>query len=201
MLSAFADPTARHEYGLSTTVYNPFNRWSHRGFWLELLDAALDARVVTKSIATDSTYVKAQRAAFGAKGGCSPQATGRSRGGWTIEIPALTDGIGRHYALMLTPGNVSAMKAAPALLGRAGRVRYLLGDKGYDAARLRRLGRDFGAIPVIPGRRGAIANAPSATTSSATPVATSSRMPYAASRASAVSPPTTTDSLAIPSPV
>lgn len=54
---------------------------------------------------------------------------------------------------MLTPGNVSDMKAAPALLERAGRMRYLLGDKGYDADRLRRLARDVGAIPVIPGRR------------------------------------------------
>jgi hypothetical protein len=32
---------------------------------------------------------------------------------------------------MLTPGNVSDVKAAPALIERAGRMRYLLGDKGY----------------------------------------------------------------------
>ena len=54
---------------------------------------------------------------------------------------------------MLTPGNVSNMKAAPLLLECAGRMRYLLGDKGYDADRLRRLAHDAGAIPVIPGRR------------------------------------------------
>jgi transposase len=56
------------EYGPSTTV-NRFNRWSHRGFWLKLLDALVDAGAVTKSTAIDSTYIKAQRAAFGAKGG------------------------------------------------------------------------------------------------------------------------------------
>ena len=38
---------------------------------------------------------------------------------------------------MLTPGNVSDIKTAPALLERAGRMRYLLGDKGCDADRLR----------------------------------------------------------------
>jgi transposase len=32
-------------------------------------------------------------------------------------------------------------------------MRYLLGDKGYDADRLRRLLRDAGAVPAIPGRR------------------------------------------------
>jgi len=54
---------------------------------------------------------------------------------------------------MLTPGNVSDVKAAPALLERAGPMRYLLGDKGYDADRLRRSLREAGTTPVIPGRR------------------------------------------------
>jgi len=57
------------DYGPSTTVYNRFNRWSHRGFWVTLLDALVDTGAVTKSTSIDSTYVKAQRAAFGAKGG------------------------------------------------------------------------------------------------------------------------------------
>lgn len=57
------------EYGPSTTVYNRFNRWSRRGFWLKLLDALVDAGVVARSTAIDSTYIKAQRAAFGGKGG------------------------------------------------------------------------------------------------------------------------------------
>lgn len=57
------------EYGPSTTVYNRFNRWSRRGFWLKLLNALVDAGAVTKSTALDSTYIKAQRAAFGGKGG------------------------------------------------------------------------------------------------------------------------------------
>lgn len=57
------------DYGPSTTVYNRFNRWSRRGFWLQLLDALVEAGAVTKSTAIDSTYIKAQCAAFGAKGG------------------------------------------------------------------------------------------------------------------------------------
>src|SRR5688500_18546714 len=57
------------EYGPSTTVYNRFNRWSRRGFWLKLLDALVEAGAVTRSTAIDSTYVKAQRSAFGGKGG------------------------------------------------------------------------------------------------------------------------------------
>ena len=61
------------DYGPSTTVYNRFSRCSHRGFWLKLLDALVDAGAVSRSIAIDSTYVKAHRAAFGAKGGARPR--------------------------------------------------------------------------------------------------------------------------------
>ncbi len=57
------------DYGPSTTIYNRFNRWSRRRFWTGLLDALAGAGAVTKSTAIDSTYVKAQRAAFGGKGG------------------------------------------------------------------------------------------------------------------------------------
>ncbi len=73
------------DYGPSTTVYNRFNRWSRRGFWLKLLDALAGADAVTKSTAIDSTYIKAQRAAFGGKGGTrrrrsvAPEAAGQPK--------------------------------------------------------------------------------------------------------------------------
>jgi len=63
------------EYGPSNTIYNPvlsrvegrFNRWSRKGFWVKLLDALAQAGAVTKSTSIDSTYIKAQRSAFGGK--------------------------------------------------------------------------------------------------------------------------------------
>ena len=57
------------DYGPPTTVYNRFNRWSRKRFWVALLDALAGAGAITKSTSIDSTYVKAQRAAFGGKGG------------------------------------------------------------------------------------------------------------------------------------
>ena len=57
------------DYGPSTTIYNRFNRWSGRGFWTKPLDALAQAGAVTNSTAIDSTYIKAQRSAFGGKGG------------------------------------------------------------------------------------------------------------------------------------
>lgn len=65
------------EYGPHTTVYNRFNRWSRKRFWIDLLEALAGAGAVTKSTAIDSTYVKAQRSAFGGKGGQKRKVSGR----------------------------------------------------------------------------------------------------------------------------
>ncbi len=50
------------DYGPHTTIYNRYNRWSRKRFWLGLLEALANAGAITKSTAIDSTYVKAQRA-------------------------------------------------------------------------------------------------------------------------------------------
>ena len=57
------------DYGPSTTVYNRFNRWSRRRFWTGMLEALAKAGWSGEAAALDSTYVKAQRAAHGGKGG------------------------------------------------------------------------------------------------------------------------------------
>jgi hypothetical protein len=58
---------------------------------LQLLVALVDAGVVIKSTVIDSTYIKIQRAAFGAEGG----ARRKRSGGWTTKIHTLTDVVGR----------------------------------------------------------------------------------------------------------
>ena len=87
--------------------------------------------------------------------GARAQAIGPSRGGQTTEIHALTDVLGRPGVLLLTPGNVSDVTTAPAMLAEApGRIRRLSADKGYDADWLRTDLRNSGVAPVIPGKRG-----------------------------------------------
>lgn len=87
------------------------------------------------------------------KRGARTQAIGPSRGGSTTKLHALTDVVGRPFAIALTAGNISDVKAAPALLGEGRGIRHLIADKGYDADALRRSLRQAGAVPVIPGRR------------------------------------------------
>jgi transposase len=57
------------EYGPPTTIYNRFNRWSHRRLWTRILDALVAKGVLALSASVDSSYVKAHRSAHGGKGG------------------------------------------------------------------------------------------------------------------------------------
>lgn len=64
----------------------------------------------------------------------------------------MTDVLGRPFALLLTPGNVSDITVADDLIKRADGMRYLIADKGYDVDALRKSLRKSGSVPVIPGR-------------------------------------------------
>ncbi len=56
-------------YGPPTTIYNRFNRWSHRGIWQRIFATLVAAAAVPEDLAIDSTHVKAHRSAAGGKGG------------------------------------------------------------------------------------------------------------------------------------
>ena len=57
------------DYGPSTTIYNRFNRWSHRGLWTRLF-ATLSARAARPDdLSIDSTAVRVHRPMLGEKGG------------------------------------------------------------------------------------------------------------------------------------
>jgi len=65
---------------------------------------------------------------------------GRSRGGLTTKIHALTDANGLPIELVLTPGQAGDCPVAARLLGHLRKDTVVLADKAYDA----------GAAPNIP---------------------------------------------------
>src|SRR3954471_24782856 len=78
------------------------------------------------------------------------QAIGRSRGGRTTKIHALTDSACRPLAFMLTGGQVADCAAGELLLEQMPQVSMLHGDKGYDSNAIRRQIEGKGAMPNIP---------------------------------------------------
>jgi transposase len=87
------------------------------------------------------------------KRGAQVQAIGRSRGGPTTKIHALTDSCGRPVAFTLSPGNHADISEAPALLDKCPAPTRLLADKGYDANSLRNRLAATETEAVIPSTR------------------------------------------------
>src|SRR4051794_18771130 len=96
-------------------------------------------------------------------------AIGRSRGGLTTKVHALTDGAGRVLVVLLTGGNVhdttmftqlmAALRVARTGPGRPRtRPDYLLADKGYSSRANRGLLRDRGIGHTIPEKNDQAAN-------------------------------------------
>jgi transposase len=86
---------------------------------------------------------RSKRGAFG-------NAIGRSRGGRTTKIHALTDDHGRPIAFQLTPGNAHDLDGARALLAVVPCPSCLIADRAYDARSLRDWLAERGAQAVIP---------------------------------------------------
>jgi transposase len=77
-------------------------------------------------------------------------AIGRSRGGRTTKIHALTEDRGRPVAFLITPGNCHDLPAARDLLPTVPLPRRLLADRAYDANSLRNWLTERGVKAVIP---------------------------------------------------
>ncbi len=78
------------------------------------------------------------------------QAIGRSRGGRTTKIHALTDGFCRPVAFLLTGGQVADCTAGAMLIEQMPAAPILHADKGYDSNSIREQVRGRGAFANIP---------------------------------------------------
>jgi len=64
--------------------------------------------------------------------GTQTQAIGRSRGGWTTKIPALTDSLGNLVRFCLLPGNRYDTIGVASLIDGVS-FRGIIADKAFDA--------------------------------------------------------------------
>lgn len=86
-----------------------------------------------------------------AQGGTQNQAIGRSRGGITTKILALTDAFGNLVDFQLLPGQAHDLRDVPELIEDLASS-HLLADRAFDADWLRDALEAHGIAPVIPPR-------------------------------------------------
>ena len=138
------------EYGPHTTIYNRFNRWSSRELCQTIFAALVSVGEAPRLLMADSSAAKAHLSASGGRMGEIRQAVGRSRGGRTTKVHALTDEQGRPHAFLLTGGQVADIKGAASLLTSMPPSQKFVGDKAYDADHLRGWLRSRGTVRIIP---------------------------------------------------
>ena len=71
----------------------------------------------------------------------------------STKLHAICDSQGRPLELLITAGQVSDYIGARALLSSLPKVKWLLGDRGYDADWLREALQDKGISACIPSRK------------------------------------------------
>ena len=84
------------------------------------------------------------------KRGDFEQAIGRSRGGRTTKVHAITDDAGRPLAFTVTAGQTHDLVGVAALLGRIPTPRRLIADRAYDARKFWDWLAERGCEAVIP---------------------------------------------------
>ena len=86
------------------------------------------------------------------KGACQTEETGRSRGGLTTKVHAVTDAQGRVAALKLSPGQDHDLGPAYDLVDAVPADTVLLADKAYDADAFMEALAERDICPNIPNR-------------------------------------------------
>jgi transposase len=133
------------------SVFKRLARWQQRGRW-----AAWQAPVARapdgEQRLIDRTVVRAHPGAAGAENSAAEaEALGRSRGGLSTKLHALTDALGNPRTFVLTGGPASDIGQAERLIGTyPGHA--VLGDKGYDAEAFVPRVQERGMVALIPPR-------------------------------------------------
>jgi len=144
--------------GKWNSVFKRFSRWCEWDVW-QSPHRGCSQHPDLQKVLIDSTITRAHACAAGATGSnAEAEALGRSKGGFTTKIHAITDALGKPLDFILTGGQSSDIGQADALLQLtpAG-AEALLGDKGYDSDVFVHAIQERGMQAVIPPRCNRIA--------------------------------------------
>jgi transposase len=119
-------------YGKWRSIHKRFKSWVDRSIWQQIFDAAKDEPDM-EFVMIDSTVVRAHACAAGyGKDSQEREALGRSRGGFSTKIHAVTDALGNPLRFSLTGGHRNDITQAIPLTKDIENA-SVIADKGYDS--------------------------------------------------------------------
>lgn len=139
------------EYGSWRAIHKRFKYWSERGIWEKIFkDTQINPDM--EWVMIDSTIVRSHACSAGIFQ--EREALGRSRGGFSTKIHALTDALGNPLKFILTAGQRNDITQADSLIKNIYNSVFMA-DKGYDSKKLIESLEKKNCIPVIPNRKNA----------------------------------------------
>jgi transposase len=137
--------------GKWNSVFKRFSRWCKQDVW-KSLHGGCSVYSDLQHVLIDSTITRAHACAAGAaESSSAAEALGRSKGGFTTKIHAITDSLGNPLDFILTPGQSSDIGQAENLLTLTPEgAGALLADKGYDSDAFIQAVQEKGLTVVIP---------------------------------------------------
>lgn len=123
------------EFGHWNSVFMRFSRWCKNSIWNIIFETEAQYADL-QEVSIDSTVNRAHACAAGMKGSNEQsEALGRSKGGFSTKVHAVSDALGLPIKFILTPGQNSDISQAENLIQNVD-ADALLGDKGYDSNNL-----------------------------------------------------------------
>lgn len=138
-------------YGKWRAVHKRFKSWVKRNIWQQIFDGSKDI-IDMEFILIDSTIVRAHACAAGyGKDSQQQEALGRSRGGFSTKLHAITDALGNPLKFALTGGQRNDITQAQPLTDGI-KDTSAVADKAYDADPFREHLKMNNCKPEIPPR-------------------------------------------------
>lgn len=137
-------------FGSWKTIFNRFSQWAHKGKWEAIFKSLAVSDDAFGSL-MDGTVVRAHQDSCGGRGGPKKNGIGRSRGGVSTKVHAVTDSRGLPLHLEITPGQRHDIVMAEQLLKHA-QGEFCLADTAYDSNSFIDAIESRGMIPVIPNK-------------------------------------------------
>ena len=144
--SPWRDLPAR--FGNWNSVFQRFLRWVQKGLFDRIFNSVIGRiRSISRVGGWHDHAGACEGLRVGKRGSC--EGIGRSKGGLTSKIVALTDAIGKLVRFVVLPGQSHDLIAMPMLLDPVD-FKTLIGDKAFDSDALLDTLADRGVEAVIP---------------------------------------------------